>query len=270
MPGMTDRNWLFWGRILAEVMTALLLIALPARPQQQLPVDTTPTADQHKPAVNSNAGPGTPSKDAQGSGATNDRLFFTLPNFLTVENASEVPPLTASEKIKLEARSQFDKVEYPWYGVLAGISQAENSEREYGQGMAGYGKRYGAALGDGMIENFLVAAALPSVLHQDPRYYQFGTGSFLHRAGYAVSRIFITRTDSGHAEFNFSEIVGSAMAAGISTYSYHPRDERNLANTASVWGTQVGLDMFTLVVKEFWPDIHRKLQHRPRVEASAR
>jgi len=269
MPKMTDRSGLPFAGLMAEVMTALLILALPAKPQQQLPLDTSSTADQQKAPQNSNAGPATPAKDAPADGAADDRLFLTLPNFLTVERADEVPPLSASEKIKLEARSQFDKYEYPWYGVLAGIGQAQNSEREFGQGMAGYGKRYGAALGDGMIENFLVAAALPSVLHQDPRYFQSGTGSFLHRAGYAVSRIFVTRTDSGHAQFNFSEIVGSAMAAGISTYTYHPRDERNLSNTASVWGTQVGLDTFTLVVKEFWPDIHRKFFHRRRAVATA-
>ena len=85
-----------------------------------------------------------------------------------------------------------------------------------------------------------------------------------------MSRIFITRSDSGRAEFNFSEIVGSATAAGISTYTYHPTADRNLPNAASVWGSQLALDTLTLVVKEFWPDIHRKLHRRSRVEAAAR
>ena len=269
MRGMTSRNWLPWGGLLAEVMTALLLIALPARPQQQPPASTT-SMDQRKAADNSSTDPKTPAKDERDSGATNDRLFYALPNFLTVSSADKLPPLSASEKFKTEARSQFDKFEYPWYGLLAGISQAENSERQFGQGFAGYGKRYATTFGDGAIENFLVAAALPSALREDLRYFRSGTGSSAYRAGYAVSRIFITRTDSGRAEFNFSEIVGSATAAGISTYAYHPREDRNLPNTASVWGTQVALDTFTLMVKEFWPDIHRKLHRRPRVEATAR
>ena len=187
-----------------------------------------------------------------------------------MESAEKLPPLSTSEKFKTEARSQFDKFEYPWYGTLAGISQAENSERQFGQGFAGYGKRYATTFGDGAIENFMVAAALPSLLKEDPRYFRSGSGSFVHRAGYAVSRIFLTRTDSGGTQFNFSEIVGSAAAAGISAYTYHPRADRNLPNAASVWGTQIGLDTFTLVVKEFWPDIHRKFHHRPRADAQAR
>jgi len=269
MRGMTSRNWLPWGGLLAEVMTALLLIALPARPQQQPPASTT-SMDQRKAADNSSNDPKAPAKVERDGGATNDRLFFALPNYLTVKSADKLPPLSASEKFKTEARSQFDKFEYPWYGTLAAISQAENSERQFGQGFAGYGKRYATTFGNGAIENFLVAAALPSALREDLRYFRSGTGSFAHRAGYAVSRIFVTRTDAGHAEFNFSEIVGSAAAAGISTYAYHPRADRNLPNAASVWGTQVALDTFTLMIKEFWPDIHRKLHHGPRVEAQAR
>ena len=77
-----------------------------------------------------------------------------------------------------------------------------------------------------------------------------------------MSRIFVTRTDSGGEQFNYSEIVGSALSAGISTYSYHPRGDRNVSNAFSVWGTQVGYDTITIVVKEFWPDIRRKLQKK--------
>jgi hypothetical protein len=185
-----------------------------------------------------------------------------LPNFLTLENAAQVPPLTAGEKFKVVARSSFDYVQYPWYGFLAGISQAENSEPGYGQGAAGYGKRYGAALADGAIENFMTSAVFPSLLRQDPRFFQSGKGGFWHRVGYAMSRVVVTRGDSGNAQFNFSEIFGSALSAGISTYSYHPHADRTLRNTASVWGTQVGYDTLTYVVKEFWPDIRRKLRKK--------
>ena len=199
-------------------------------------------------------------------GTSNDRLFYTLPNFLTLETAKQVPPLTPKQKFAVVARSSFDYVEYPWYGFLAGISQAENSEPGYGQGAAGYGKRYGAAFADGTIENFMTGAVLPSLLREDPRFYQSSPGGFWHRTFYAASRIFVTRTDSGGESFNFSEIAGSAMAAGISTYSYHPSGDRTLPNTMSVWGTQVGYDTLTIVVKEFWPDVRRKIGHKPQHE----
>ena len=219
------------------------------------------------PAQTMQAQPTDQSKDAQANkktsdnneGTSKDRLFYTLPNFLTLENAGHVPPLTVGQKFKVVARGSFDYIQIPWYAALAGISQAENSESGYGQGAVGYGKRFGAAFGDGTIENFMTGAILPSLLRQDPRFFQQSEGTFWHRTGYAISRIFITRTDSGNQQFNFSEICGSAAAAAISTYSYHPSADRTLSNTASVWGTQVGYDTITFVFKEFWPDIRRKL-----------
>jgi hypothetical protein len=200
----------------------------------------------------------------QTNGTSKDRLFFTLPNFLTLENANEVPPLTAGQKFKIVARSSFDYVQYPWYGFLAGISQAENSEPGYGQGAAGYGKRFGAATADGTIENFLTSAVFPSLLRQDPRFFQSGKGGFWRRTGHAISRVVVTRTDSGHSQVNYSEIFGSALAAGISTYSYHPHEDKTLRNSASVWGSQVGYDALTYFVKEFWPDIRRKIRKKKK------
>ncbi len=209
------------------------------------------------------------------SGTSKDRLFFALPNFLTLENAGQVPPLTSGQKFKVVAKGSFDPIQIVWYAALSGLSQAENSEPGFGQGWESYGKRYGAYAADGTIENFFVGAILPSMLHQDPRYFQSGHGSFFSRSEYAVGRIFITRSDSGQHQFNYSEIVGSAIAATISTYSYHPHpgyhpepgvnvpyisSDRTWKNTASVWGSQVGYDTITLVIKEFWPDIRRRLR----------
>jgi hypothetical protein len=219
------------------------------------------------------------------SGTSKDRLFFALPNFLTLENAGQVPPLTAKQKFKVVARGSFDYVQFPWYGFLSGISQWEDSEPGYGQGAEGYGKRFGAAFADGTIENFFTGAILPSVLHQDPRYFQLGHGSFMHRTLYSISRNLITRTDSGKNQFNYSEVVGGALSAAISTYAYHPKShvfstpnppyyryvasDRTLDNTLSVWGTQYGYDTLTLVIKEFWPDVRRKLKRQPKTETTA-
>lgn len=211
------------------------------------------------------------------AGTSNDRLFYAMPNFLTLQGREKLPPLSSKDKFKVVALGTFDYFEYPWWGVLAAINQAQNNEPGYGQGWAGYGKRYGSTAGDSMIENFMVGAVFPSVLHQDPRFYQSEGGGFFKRSGYAVSRIFVTRGDSGKSQFNYSEIFGSAIAAGISTYSYHPRStfvstptnphlfvasDRTFSNTLSTWETQLALDAITIGVKEFWPDIHRKLSHK--------
>ncbi len=266
-------------------------------PSAQTETSARPAASgQDAPPAASPQSPSDKDKDKKGqstsgqgkvAGTSNDRLFLALPNFLTLENVGNVPPLTTAQKFKVVALGSFDKIEFPWYGFLAGISQAENSEPGYGQGMEGYAKRYGSAFADGTIENFLTSAVFPSILHQDPRFFQSSEGGFGRRAGYAVSRIFVTRTDSGHSQFNYSEIVGSALAAAISTNTYHPRafittrydpatntvvyvhndSDRTLPNTLSVWGTQVGYDTITIVVKEFWPDVHRKMSHKHKGDA---
>lgn len=198
------------------------------------------------------------------NGTSNDRLLFALPNFQTLEDLGHVPPLTAGQKYKLVARSAFDPVQFAWYGMLAGIGQATNSEPAFGQGATGYAKRYGAAFGDGILENFMVGAVLPSAFHQDPRFYQTSKGSAWHRLGYAMSRVVVTFSDSGKQEFNYSEVLGSSMTATIATYSWHPRDERTISNIATVWGTQIGYDTLSYVTREFWPDLRRWLLQKKK------
>jgi hypothetical protein len=213
------------------------------------------------------------------AGTSNDRLFYALPNFLTLQGTAKLPPMSTKDKFKVVALGTFDYFEYPWWAALAAISQAQNSEPAFGQGWVGYAKRYGTQAADSTIENFMVGAVYASMLRQDPRFYQSGHGGFFTRTGYAVSRTFVTRGDSGHTQFNTSEIFGSATAAAISTYSYHPKgtlistpsnphkfiaSDRTLSNAASVWATQVSLDTITIVVKEFWPDIHKKMSHKQK------
>ena len=193
---------------------------------------------------------------------SNDHVFDLIPNFLTLENADKVPPLTSGQKFKAVARGVFDWGEFIWIAGVSGGGQWANSEPGFHQGWEGYGKRYGANFADSAIENFMTSAILPSILKQDPRFYQSSHGSFLHRLGYAASRIVVTRGDSGSTQFNYSEVFGSAIAAGISTYSYHPHEDRTVINTASVWGSQVGYDTLSYVLKEFWPDIRKKVFHQ--------
>ena len=250
----------------AGILAALVFL-VPLVRAQQLPPSAAPSEAEEQQALS--LAPPSPFGEMekpkapdittreQQTGTSNERLFWVLPDFYLIENVQRLPPLSSGAKFKVCARNSFDYIEYPVYGMLAGISQAENSEPGYGRGAAGYGKRYGAAFADGTIEGFMTGAVLPSILRQDPRYYQLGKGGFWRRTGYAISYIFITRADSGRIQFNASEIVGSALSAGISTYSYHPRSDRTVRNSLSVWGTQVGYDTISGVFNEFWPDIHR-------------
>ena len=202
-----------------------------------------------------------PNGDAAGSAtATDDRIFYALPNFVTVENPDHIQPLTTKQKFVLQVRGTFDPVEFPFIGFLAGMSQAEDGDSGYGQGARGYAKRYGSDLLDSIDENFAVGAIFPTLFKEDPRYYQLGKGGFLRRLSYSATRVVVTRTDSGRRQFNFSEILGSAMAAGIGT-TYRTEDERDLGDVAENWGTMVGWDTVSNLVREFWPDIRREL-HR--------
>jgi hypothetical protein len=191
------------------------------------------------------------------TGTSDERLFWVIPDFLLIENPNPLPPLSVGGKFKVVARESFDYVQLPLYALLAGIGQAENSEPSYGQGAAGYGKRYVVAFADRTIQSFMTGAVLPSILRQDPRYYQLGQGGFWRRTAYGASRIFICRGDSGKIQFDYSEVFGSALSSAISTYSYHPRGERTMRTSLSVWGTQIGFDSLAGIFNEFWPDIHR-------------
>jgi hypothetical protein len=250
----------------AGILAALLFAVLPVPAQQPPPSAALPEAlgQQHLPSSSPSPSgqrekpkaPDTTIKEQQ-TGTSDERLFWVIPDFLLIESAKPLPPLSTGAKFKVVARTSFDYIQWPVYGMLAGFSQAENSEPGYGQGAAGYAKRYGAAFADRTIQSFMTGAILPSILRQDPRYYQLGQGGFWRRTAYGASRIFICRGDSGRLQFNYSEVVGSALSGGISVYTYHPRGERTVRNSLSVWGTQIGFDSLAGVFNEFWPDIHR-------------
>jgi hypothetical protein len=244
----------------------------PSDPPQQVfippPAQATAPAQKNDSGKPSQAQPSTSqsstAKNAPGNGSstagTNDRLFFALPNFGTVENSDQIKPLTVKQEFDLQWRSTFDPVEFPYVGLLAGISQARDSDPGYGQGALGYAKRYGAGFLDSIDENFMVGAVYPSLLRQDPRYYQLGKGGFFHRAGYSISRIVVGRSDAGNREFNFSEVLGSATGAAIGT-TYRVGSEKSVGDACSDWVTQMGWDTVSNLLKEFWPDIRRGLHH---------
>ncbi len=109
----------------------------------QAPQDPAAPKDQQAPADKDKGNKGK-NDNNQGKivGTSNDRLFYTLPNFLSVENTAQVPPLTTKQKFAVVARGTFDPVEVPWWGILSAIGQADNSEPAYGQGWGAFGKRY--------------------------------------------------------------------------------------------------------------------------------
>ncbi len=160
----------------------------------------------------------------------------------------------------LATQDTFDYSDFIFVGALAGIDMAGKSQPTFGQGAQGFGKYYWHVFVDGGIENYMTEAIVPAATREDPRYYTLGKGGLVKRTGYAVSRLFITRTNSGKSTFNLSEVVGAGAAAGIGN-AYYPPESNQWVKTYQRWGTQVGLDGLFNVLKEFWPDINHAVFH---------
>jgi hypothetical protein len=201
------------------------------------------------------------SKLERETGTVNDRIFKVLPNYGTVETTNAIPPLTAGQKFCLATANVFDWGAYPFNGALAAIAQAKNDPKEWGQSWGAYGKRYGANFADNSIGSYMTVAIFPSLLHEDPRYYQMAKGSFARRAYHGINRLFVTRTDSGGERFNISESLGNAVAAGLSNI-YHVPSDRTAARSATTFAFLILYDGLGNELKEFWPDIRRKVFHK--------
>lgn len=186
---------------------------------------------------------------------------MVIPNYTTVEKPTTFTPLTVKQKFKLGAEDAFDPYSFPLAAVVAGIAQADNDDASWGQGLKGYGLRYAAGYADTVDGSFMTTGVFPSLLHEDPRYFRKGTGGFWRRSGYAIKRLFVTRTDSGGSQFNFSEFGGNAVAGAISL-TYHSSEDRNFSNFLGNWGTQISIDFVANQLKEFWPDMRQKVFHR--------
>ncbi len=204
--------------------------------------------------------PQTAASAEQSSGpehAKKKRMFGMMPQYAVVEPGSAQPSaLSAKQKFKLVMQN-LDPYTFTFVAVEAGINQASNRPKEFGQGAEGYGKRYGANLADTWTGSLFVLGLYPSLLHQDPRYYRRGEGSFSHRAGYAISRVVITRQDSGGKSFNFSEVLGN-LTSGSLAAAYYPESQRDASDVFQRGGIQVGFDAGFNLLKEFYPDIERK------------
>jgi len=156
-----------------------------------------------------------------------DRVFGVLPNCGTVADGTTVSAITTDKTFRIAALNSFDPYVFPFVGVIAALAQLENEE-PLGRGPRAYVVRYATALADSSISSFLTSAIVPTLLKQDPRYFEPHEGDVWRRAWYAASRTVITRSRSGQTQFNLSGIGGNGVAAVISN-PYHPAaDARRL------------------------------------------
>jgi hypothetical protein len=197
----------------------------------------------------------------ESEGKQTSRILGVVPNFGAVSANTQLPPLSTKGKFWLATEDSFDYSSFVWNGILAGQEFGLNNYPEFGQGMAGYGRYYWHTFVDGVSGTFFTEAIVPWVTREDPRYYTMGHGGFFRRTGYALSRVVVTKTDSGGASFNWSEVGGNAIEAGLSN-AYYPPEERGLRQTAINWGAQLESAALNNIAKEFWPDFRRVVLRR--------
>jgi hypothetical protein len=188
------------------------------------------------------------------------RILGVVPQF-GVTSRQNAPPLTSGQKFHLFAKSAFDPFQFGLAGLQAGISQANNSFPGYGQGAAGYGKRFGAAMTDQVSSNFFSNFAYPVLLKEDPRYFRLGAGTTKHRIWYAVSHEFVGRTDKGNTRFSYSNVLG-AFTAGSLSNAYYPESDRGFGLTMNRSAVALLYGAGGNLIDEFWFDINQKLFHK--------
>jgi hypothetical protein len=206
------------------------------------------------------ASPPAPLQPGQTQEPPDKRVFGVLPNYRTANETAVYTPITTKQKFIIGAKDSFDYPLVLLAGAFAGLGQLTNQHPQFGQGLAGFGRRLGTGYADQAIGNMMTEAIFPSLLHEDPRYFRRGYGSVGSRTWYALTRVMVTRTDSGGRRFNFSEWVGNATGVAISN-AYYP-DDHSVLDNASKLCEQVGTDAISQVLKEFWPDVKHWMFHR--------
>jgi hypothetical protein len=190
------------------------------------------------------------------------RILGIIPNYRTSPSLTDYKPIPVREKFVVASQDSFDRGTVILAAAFAGQGQLTNANRSFGQGAAGYGRYFGTSYADFVIGNYMTDAIYPVILHQDPRYFRRGSGSVWSRLGYAIGQTFWTHSDSGHMQFNYSEILGNSTAVAISNAYY--QDNRDAASAVGKLGTQIGVDLAANVLKEFSSDLNRKFFRKHR------
>jgi hypothetical protein len=190
-----------------------------------------------------------------------NHILGVVPIYNTVETPKPFQRLSAGGKFQIAAQDSFDPYTWVITGLYAGAEQWNRQDKEFGQGAAGFAKRYGALFADQAISTYMTEAIIPVWLHEDPRFFRLGEGTFWKRTGYAMTRVLVTRTDQDRRRFNTSEIAGNMIGAAVGDL-YHAPSERGLGEVLERFAVSVISDSGFNVLKEFWPDMRHKVLKR--------
>ncbi len=203
--------------------------------------------------------PAPPVQQAKGATATPATATPQLPNA-----PSAYVPLTKRQKFDVFLRRTYSPYTFAGAAFSATWAQMMGDWHQYGGGMEGWGKRFGASVADAESHNFFYSLTFPVLLHQDPRYFRSNKKGLVPRAWYAGTRVLVTRADDGHNTFNSSEILASAFTASLQN-AYYPEADRGFDDTMSRFVGSLGSDATSNLLREFWPDIRRIFKkHEPK------
>ena len=240
--------------LIKSILTCSVLAALGISGVAQTSLPDAPQPQPTSPPV------ATPKAKKEPSEYGKHHILWVIPNYREDESGAAFKPLTPRQKFRLGYDDSFDPTAFLVAGVFAGDSMLQR-QYAFEDGFAGFAEYYAGAFADQAIGNVMSEAIFPTILHQDPRYFVKGRGGFWKRTGYAMSREVITFGDDGRKHFNTSELAGNAVAAGISNL-YYPAENRSLGNTVNKWSQQIALDTAFDIMKEFWPDVRKKVFHQ--------
>ena len=187
------------------------------------------------------------------------RILFIMPGY-EVSNRQDAAPLSAKEKLRRAVKGTIDPYTWISTGFTTAMSQAGNQFPQYGQGTAGFVKRYGAATLDGLTGEFS-GTAYCILFKEDPRYFRLGHGSVWHRLGYSLAQEFSAKSDRGTRMFKWSEPLGTFTSSALSNL-YYPPASRGFGLTMTRAATSFLWDFTGELPDEFWPDVKRRLFHR--------
>ena len=176
--------------------------------------------------------------------------------------SGEAPPLTKAQKFRLFTQGSIDPFAFFVAGVVAGIEQSKDSYPGWGQDAAGFGQRYGAVYADNVDSRLWGAAVLPSLFHQDPRYFRKGQGPKRHRLLYAIASVGRCKGDNGHWQFAYSSISGRFIAGGVAN-AYYPQSSRGTALLLNRGLVVTAEGAIGYIVSEFYPDVVAHFHHDP-------
>jgi len=177
------------------------------------------------------------------------RILGFVPNFYVVYDAANAAPLTTKLKFQMAYKVAIDPVNIFGAAFIATMNQA-GDRPNFPQGWGGYGQRFGAAYADGVTDIMFGGAILPSLLHQDPRYFYQGTGSTKSRVRHALSNPFVARADDGHLEPNYSSLGGDLISNALSN-TYYPKSNRGAAFTFEGFAIATGTREVSSLLQEF-------------------